>query len=87
MDPQHNSKAQRLILKLSKACNKLPSSLFITGVTGRSEHTIFGGGFGDIYQVLYNGRMVALKHIQTFQRDTEQQCIQLVSVPSVEISP
>ncbi|KAJ7812121.1 hypothetical protein B0H14DRAFT_2377776, partial [Mycena olivaceomarginata] len=87
MDPQNNSKARRLILKLSDACDKLPSSLFITGVSGRSEHAAFGGGFGDIYQASYNGRTVALKHIQTFQRDAEQRHIRLVSLPSVEISP
>ncbi|KAJ7809654.1 hypothetical protein B0H13DRAFT_1527423, partial [Mycena leptocephala] len=50
---EHNSKARRLIVKLSEACDMLPSSLFITGVTGRAEHATFGGGFGDIYQAKY----------------------------------
>ncbi|KAJ6542632.1 hypothetical protein B0H19DRAFT_891278, partial [Mycena capillaripes] len=48
-----NSKARRLIIKLSEACDMLPSSLFITGVRERAEHATFGGGFGDIYQATY----------------------------------
>ncbi|KAF7326875.1 Kinase-like protein [Mycena venus] len=72
-----NSKARRLILKLSEACDRLPSSLFITGVTGRAEYATFGGGFGDIYQATYDGKAVALKHIRTFQADAEQRRIRL----------
>ncbi|KAJ6468969.1 kinase-like domain-containing protein [Mycena vulgaris] len=67
---EHNSKARRIIVKLSEACDKLPSSLFITGVTGRDEHATFGGGFGDIYRASYAGKRVALKHLRTF-RDAE----------------
>ncbi|KAF7326880.1 Kinase-like protein [Mycena venus] len=74
---KHNPKARRLILKLSEACDRLPSSLFITGVTGRAEHATFGGGFGDIYQATYDGKAVALKHIRTFHRDAEQRRIRL----------
>ncbi|KAJ7206235.1 kinase-like domain-containing protein, partial [Mycena haematopus] len=77
LDQGQNSKAHRLILKLSEACDKLPSSLFITGVTGRTEHAAFGGGFGDIYQASYDGKTVALKHIRTFHRDSEQRRIRL----------
>ncbi|KAF7335456.1 Kinase-like protein [Mycena venus] len=75
-----NSKARRLILKLSEACDRLPSSLFITGVTGRDEHALFGGGFGDIYQASYNGKTVALKHIRTFHRDAEERRIRLANI-------
>jgi hypothetical protein len=56
----------------------LPSSLFITGVTGRAEHATFGGGFGDIYQAKYSGKTVALKHIRTLHSDSEQRRIRLV---------
>ncbi|KAJ7229243.1 kinase-like domain-containing protein [Mycena rebaudengoi] len=62
----HKSKARRIILKLSEACDKLPSSLFISGVTGCDEHATFGGGFGDIYQASYAGKTVALKLVRTF---------------------
>ncbi|KAJ7656682.1 hypothetical protein B0H17DRAFT_861937, partial [Mycena rosella] len=50
---EHSSRARRIIIKLSEACDKLPSSLFITGVTERDEHATFGGGFGDIYRASY----------------------------------
>ncbi|KAJ7622668.1 hypothetical protein DFH06DRAFT_1009407, partial [Mycena polygramma] len=81
LEKEANSKARRLVLKLSEACDKLPSSLFITGVTGRNEYAIFGGGFGDIYQASHAGKTVALKHIRTFQRDAEQRRIRLASIP------
>ncbi|KAJ7883964.1 kinase-like domain-containing protein, partial [Mycena leptocephala] len=77
IEKENNSKARRLILKLSEGCDRLPSSLFITGVTGRNEHAIFGGGFGDIYQASYAGKTVALKHIRTFHRNAEQRRIRL----------
>ncbi|KAJ7288955.1 kinase-like domain-containing protein [Mycena rebaudengoi] len=66
LERDHKSKARRIILKLSEACDKLPSSLFITGVTGRDEHATFVGGFGDIYQASYGGKTVALKLVRTF---------------------
>ncbi|KAJ6554032.1 kinase-like domain-containing protein, partial [Mycena vulgaris] len=74
---EHSSKARRIIIKLSEACDKLPSSLFITGVTGRDEHATFGGGFGDIYRASYAGKRVALKHLRTF-RDAENRRMRLV---------
>ncbi|KAJ7017258.1 kinase-like domain-containing protein [Mycena alexandri] len=77
LENEHNSKARRMILKLSEVCNKLPSSLFISGVTGRDEHALFGGGFGDIYQASYAGRTVAIKRIRTFHRDAAQRHIWL----------
>ncbi|KAJ6468974.1 hypothetical protein DFH09DRAFT_955405, partial [Mycena vulgaris] len=66
---EDSSRARRLILKLSEACDKLPSSLFITGVTQHDEHVAFGGGFGDIYRASYDGKTVALKRIRNFQTD------------------
>ncbi|KAF7336171.1 Kinase-like protein [Mycena venus] len=77
LEQEQNSKAHRLILKISAAYDRLPSSLFITGVTRRNEHAAFGGGFGDIYQASYNGKTVALKHIRSFHRDAEQRRIRL----------
>ncbi|KAJ6588778.1 kinase-like domain-containing protein, partial [Mycena capillaripes] len=55
----------------------LPSSLYITGISRRSRHAIFGGGFGDIYQASYAGKTVALKLLQTIDRDVEQRRIRL----------
>lgn len=74
-----------MILKLSEVCNKLPSSLFISGVTGRDEHAVFGGGFGDIYQASYAGRTVAIKRIRTFHRDVAQRHIWLVCLSCLNI--
>ncbi|KAJ7224784.1 kinase-like domain-containing protein [Mycena rebaudengoi] len=68
---EHNSKAQRMMVKLSNTCDNLPLSLFITGVSGRDNHATFGGGFGDIYRASYNGKTVALKHMRTFHRGSE----------------
>ncbi|KAK7032668.1 kinase-like domain-containing protein [Favolaschia claudopus] len=61
------SKARRLIGKLAKACDKLPSSLIISGVTQRDEHPTFCGGFGYVFKAMYQGKPVALKHMRMFQ--------------------
>ncbi|KAJ7216754.1 kinase-like domain-containing protein [Mycena rebaudengoi] len=77
IEQQYNAKARRMILKLSEACDKLPSSLFITGVSGRDHDATFGGGFGDIYQASYGGKTVALKRMRTFHRGSELRRIRL----------
>ncbi|KAJ7926699.1 hypothetical protein B0H13DRAFT_1972234 [Mycena leptocephala] len=66
MAPEHSRQARRLIRKLSESCDKLPSSLFITGVSGREESPMFGGGFTDVYRAVYGGQTVALKHMRAF---------------------
>ncbi|KAJ7269797.1 hypothetical protein C8J57DRAFT_1607675 [Mycena rebaudengoi] len=77
LERDHSARARRIILKLSEGCDKLPSSSFITGVTGRDEHATFGGGFGDIYRATYAGKTVALKHVRTFHRDADLRRIRL----------
>ncbi|KAJ7145863.1 hypothetical protein C8R44DRAFT_582160, partial [Mycena epipterygia] len=67
----------RIIIKLSEACDKLPSSLFITGVTEPDEHPTFRGGFGDIYRASYAGNMVAVKRVRTFHNDADPRRIRL----------
>ncbi|KAF8192687.1 hypothetical protein K438DRAFT_1472654, partial [Mycena galopus ATCC 62051] len=42
----------------------LPSSLFITGVIGKEDRPMFGGGYGDIYRAEHEGKTVALKHMR-----------------------
>ncbi|KAF8183830.1 kinase-like domain-containing protein [Mycena galopus ATCC 62051] len=59
--------ARRIIHKLSTSCDILPSSLFITGVTGKEPHPVFGGAYGDIYQAEYGTQIVALKSIRAIQ--------------------
>ncbi|KAJ7224826.1 kinase-like domain-containing protein [Mycena rebaudengoi] len=77
IEQEHNAKARRMILKLSEACDKLPSSLFITGVSGRDHDATFGGGFGDIYRASYGGKTVALKRMRMFHRGSELRRIRL----------
>ncbi|KAJ7730201.1 kinase-like domain-containing protein, partial [Mycena metata] len=71
MAQQHAQKAHRLIRKLSEVCDKLPSSLFITGVSGRGEHPTFGGGFGSVYRASYDNKPVALKVMRHFVQGSE----------------
>ncbi|KAJ7141842.1 kinase-like domain-containing protein [Mycena crocata] len=67
----HRRKAHRIIRKLSEASDKLPSSLFITGVSGRGEHPTFRGGFGDIYRASYGDQTVALKCVRRYLHGQE----------------
>jgi hypothetical protein len=78
--------ARRIIRKLSEACDKLPSSLFITGVTGKEEHPTFGGGYGDIFRATYDNRIVAMKYMRAvhFMRGADLRRIRLVSFQSME---
>ncbi|KAF7347164.1 PINc domain-containing protein [Mycena venus] len=76
---EHSRMAHRIIRKLSTSCDRLPSSLFITGVTGKEERPTFGGGFGDIYRASYGNRIVALKYMRAVQymRGSDLRCIRL----------
>ncbi|KAJ6486724.1 kinase-like domain-containing protein [Mycena sanguinolenta] len=76
-DPNLRSRARRLMQKVSEAGEQLPSSLFIEGVNGHDKHPTFGGGFGDVYQASYQGRMVALKRIRIFTADSTTHRIRL----------
>ncbi|KAJ7083531.1 hypothetical protein C8R44DRAFT_562732, partial [Mycena epipterygia] len=50
---KYQGQARRLIVQISKAQDKLPASLFISGVNDRDEHPTFSGGFGDVYRASY----------------------------------
>ncbi|KAJ7226275.1 kinase-like domain-containing protein, partial [Mycena rebaudengoi] len=77
IEQEHTSKARKILLQLSETCDKLPSSLFITGVNERDQDPTFGGGFGDIYRASYAGKTVALKHMRTFQRGADLRRLRL----------
>jgi hypothetical protein len=79
MAPDHSRQARRIIRKLSESCDSLPSSLFITGVTGREDHPTFAGGFGDIFRATYDNKTVALKHMRHFVQSSDLRDIRLVS--------
>ncbi|KAJ7134098.1 kinase-like domain-containing protein, partial [Mycena filopes] len=66
------SRARRLVVKLVKACDKLPTSLIIFGVTQRDEHATFCGGFGDVFKAMFAGKPVALKHMRIFQTSDQR---------------
>lgn len=71
-------KAQKLLLNLSQACDKIPSSLFIKGVKLTRKNIVFSGGFADIYLASYNGQDVALKCVRIFQNNQDHYRIQRV---------
>ncbi|KAJ7619293.1 kinase-like domain-containing protein [Roridomyces roridus] len=77
IDQKHARTGRRIVRKLSEACDKLPSSLFITKVVARETHPSFGGGFGDVYRARYEGRNVALKHMRHFLRGSQLRDIRL----------
>ncbi|KAJ6617523.1 kinase-like domain-containing protein [Mycena sp. CBHHK59/15] len=62
-----SSSLPRLIFKLCVACDRLPSSLSITGVEKIERHPIARGAFGDVYQAVYRSEPVALKRMRFFQ--------------------
>ncbi|KAJ7185295.1 kinase-like domain-containing protein, partial [Mycena filopes] len=64
-------RARRMILKLSESSEKLPSGVFITGVTRRGPDPTFGGGYCDVYLGSHGDQMVAVKHIRQFLRGAE----------------
>ncbi|KAJ6542587.1 kinase-like domain-containing protein, partial [Mycena capillaripes] len=61
---EHGRMAREIIRKLSESCDRLPSALFITGVTGKEEHPTFAGDYGDIYRATHDDRTVALKYVR-----------------------
>ncbi|KAJ7145875.1 kinase-like domain-containing protein [Mycena epipterygia] len=69
--PEHSRRARRIIRKLSESCDKLPSALFITGVSGRKEYASCGGSYGDIYRVSYGDKNVALKRMRCFLQHSD----------------
>jgi hypothetical protein len=62
-----------MIVKLCKACDQMPSTLYISGVTRCDEQPRFCGGFGDIFQAFLPEKnlKVALKRIRQFPGDKE----------------
>ncbi|KAJ7770552.1 kinase-like domain-containing protein [Mycena metata] len=77
LERTQGKKARRIIRKLSEACDKLPSALFVTGVSGCPTHPTFGGGFGDVYCASHGGKAVALKVMRHFSESAESRNIRL----------
>jgi hypothetical protein len=51
---------------LSELSDKLPSSLFITGVSDVEKQATLAGSFGDIFRASYQNKLVALKRMRYF---------------------
>ncbi|KAJ7135776.1 hypothetical protein C8R44DRAFT_608983, partial [Mycena epipterygia] len=73
LSTEQTLEAQQLVIGLAVACDQLPSSLCVTGVTKRGADPVCNGGFGDIYQASYNGGKVALKRMRRFQSDASKE--------------
>lgn len=78
----HRRDVQKLLVKLSQRCDKLPDSLFLKGVTTKYEHERVGG-FSNIYRGRYQGRNIALKRLRCFYSMTEPQVDELNKVSAL----
>ncbi|ESK89171.1 hypothetical protein Moror_5241 [Moniliophthora roreri MCA 2997] len=64
-------KTHRLLVKLSRSRDILPSSLFIKDIVLQNMHAQSGGAFGDIYRAMYRDSEVAVKRIRVFPSTPE----------------
>lgn len=60
-----------LSMKIAQMSDRLPESIFITGVRLKSTTPVGGGAFADIYYGEYQGKLVAIKRLRDFLADTE----------------
>jgi hypothetical protein len=84
MEQEDSFRARRLIENLSRAFDRLPSSLLIEGeVTDRDTYPICGGGYADVYRAHYMDQPVALKRLRVFIHGQEEASkVRSVSPPS-----
>ncbi|KAF8351828.1 kinase-like domain-containing protein [Amanita rubescens] len=70
--PDANRKARRLMAKLISEANVIPQSLYITNVSFDADHSPIGiGGHGRVLKGIYEGRVVALKMLDNFNKQTD----------------
>lgn len=62
-----------LLIRLARASDKLPHSLFVTGVICDSRSPVCTGGFADVYVGQYKGKKVALKRLRFFSLSTKEE--------------
>ncbi|KAF7340968.1 Kinase-like protein [Mycena sanguinolenta] len=74
---EHGRMVRRIIRKLVQRSEKLPSALFITGITGKEDYPTFRGGFADIYRASYNDNIVALKYMRVYMHGTDLRDVRL----------
>ncbi len=70
LDPDVSLEARWLLLrrlqKLACEASLLPSHLYIDGVECQGRECLGNGGFADVFRGTYNGNVVAVKHLRTF---------------------
>lgn len=66
--------------RLAQASDRIPSTIFITGVTLQDRDRINGGAYGDIYKGELNGEAVALKRIRIFDLQSAEERTKLSKV-------
>jgi hypothetical protein len=71
-------RARRLLVRLSEASEIIPQSVSIQGFTLLEKDPVAGGAFADIHRALYQGKVVALKHLRA-RKDQDPQKIRRVN--------
>ncbi|RDB27133.1 Serine/threonine-protein kinase-transforming protein Rmil [Hypsizygus marmoreus] len=67
-------RVRRLILKVAKASDTLPASMFLQeGVRLIDPEPYAGGGYSDIYRATYNGQNVALKRLRVYRNNPDRE--------------
>lgn len=72
-------RASRLLIKISRHTEMLPSSLFLRDIKLHDSSAVSGGGFSDIFRASYYGRLVALKRVRVFTSDVQYKTMISVS--------
>ncbi|CAL1702671.1 unnamed protein product [Somion occarium] len=62
---------RRLLLQLSRASSRIPSSLYLNDVECEERDAIAGGGFADIFRATHQSKPVALKRLRTFRNQPQ----------------
>ncbi|KAJ6554040.1 kinase-like domain-containing protein [Mycena vulgaris] len=66
LSQENRLETRRMLRRVSEASNKLPSSMFITGVTDCDAEPSFGGGYADVFRASLKGKAVALKRLREY---------------------
>ena len=67
---------RKLLLRLTLEFDTLPSSMTVQ-VMNVSEECLLGGGYADIYEGRYNGKVIALKRFRLLPADITTQKIRV----------